>query len=380
MPPCPCSIWTDDTIPPQTAVGENLAVELGVKFRSDLDGNITGIRFYKGIGNDGPHWGHLWSNDGSLLARALFTNETQQGWQQVHFPVPVPIQAGVTYIASYHTPSGHYARKIPGFNTGIDNWPLRALEDGEDGKNGVYKYTTLPGAFPSNSYLASNYWVDILFDIKPQTRAIDGSLADFSTGTDNTCYAANSSIDGGESGELALSPLMGEEFSDDLLPAGWSSTPWQSGGTSIVTDGALLINGELAGTDNYHDPGRSLEFEATFKPDPFQDIGYGQTLGSENESWALFSTYDGSGVLYARTNNSGIQTNKPLNGNWLDAPHRYRIDWHADSVVYYIDGQIVHSESATINGVMRPVVSDSDVYIADLKVDWISHEPIFGQL
>ena len=37
------------------------AVELGVKFRSDVAGYITGIRFYKGAGNTGTHVGHLWT-------------------------------------------------------------------------------------------------------------------------------------------------------------------------------------------------------------------------------------------------------------------------------------------------------------------------------
>jgi hypothetical protein len=34
-------------------------VELGVKFTSDVDGQVTGIRFYKGSGNSGTHVGNL---------------------------------------------------------------------------------------------------------------------------------------------------------------------------------------------------------------------------------------------------------------------------------------------------------------------------------
>ena len=48
------------------------AYELGVKFRSDVDGFITGIRFYKGAGNTGTHLGHLWSATGTLLGTATF--------------------------------------------------------------------------------------------------------------------------------------------------------------------------------------------------------------------------------------------------------------------------------------------------------------------
>ena len=39
--------------------------------------------------------------------------------------------------------------------------PLQALPDGADGGNGVYVYGNT--AFPSNTYQASNYWVDIVF-------------------------------------------------------------------------------------------------------------------------------------------------------------------------------------------------------------------------
>jgi hypothetical protein len=35
-------------------------------------GYITGLRFYKGSLNTGPHIGHLWSATGALLAEATF--------------------------------------------------------------------------------------------------------------------------------------------------------------------------------------------------------------------------------------------------------------------------------------------------------------------
>ena len=65
------------------------AVNLGVKFQSDVAGYITGIRFYKGPSNTGTHVGHLWTASGALLATATFTNETASGWQQVNFANPV---------------------------------------------------------------------------------------------------------------------------------------------------------------------------------------------------------------------------------------------------------------------------------------------------
>ena len=92
---CPCSIWTPDTVPTflinnaedSRAVTEG--VELGVRFRSDLSGSITAIRFYKGPANTGTHTGHLWTNTGTLLASVTFAGETASGWQQVTLPTPV---------------------------------------------------------------------------------------------------------------------------------------------------------------------------------------------------------------------------------------------------------------------------------------------------
>src|SRR5258708_40104624 len=48
------------------------------------------------------------------------------------------------------------------FSTGVDNEPLRALADGEDGHNGVYNYGS-SSSFPTQSFNASNYWVDVVF-------------------------------------------------------------------------------------------------------------------------------------------------------------------------------------------------------------------------
>ncbi|MCA1466256.1 DUF4082 domain-containing protein, partial [Bradyrhizobium sp. NBAIM18] len=78
-------------------------VEVGVKFTASVNGTITGLRFYKGSLNTGPHIADLWSSTGTLLATATFTNETASGWQQVNFSTPVAITAGTTYVASYHT-------------------------------------------------------------------------------------------------------------------------------------------------------------------------------------------------------------------------------------------------------------------------------------
>ena len=80
-----------------------------MKFQSDIAGTVTGVRFYKGVGNTGTHTGNLWTADGTLLSSVVFTNETASGWQEMSFAGPVVIAADTTYVVSYYAPDGHYA-------------------------------------------------------------------------------------------------------------------------------------------------------------------------------------------------------------------------------------------------------------------------------
>ncbi|HEX2272735.1 MAG TPA: DUF4082 domain-containing protein, partial [Acidimicrobiales bacterium] len=68
---CPCSIWPASARP-ESIIVTGGPLELGVKFRSDVAGTVTGGRFYKGAGDAGTHVGNLWSASGTLLASATF--------------------------------------------------------------------------------------------------------------------------------------------------------------------------------------------------------------------------------------------------------------------------------------------------------------------
>jgi len=161
-PVCPCTLWNASATPSVIAASDPSAVELGVRFRADQSGLITGIRFYKAATNTGTHVGNLWTNAGTLLATATFTSETASGWQQVNFATPVSISANTTYVASYHTNTGNYSVNGAYFaSAGVDNAPLHGLATGIDGANGVYSYGG--GGFPTQTFNATNYWVDVAF-------------------------------------------------------------------------------------------------------------------------------------------------------------------------------------------------------------------------
>ena len=201
------------------------AIELGVKFRTSVGGTITGLRFYKSSTNTGTHIGQLWSSTGTLLGQATFTNETSSGWQQVNLANPVAISAGVTYIAAYHSSSGNYSTTSNYFSTTVANGTLKNLANGEDGPNGLYRYTSSP-AFPTNSYSGSNYWVDVVFT------ANDGS--------DGTAPAVVSVSPVNNAMGVSTSASVTAVFSESLSPSS------VTGSTVFLRAGATTVPATLS--------------------------------------------------------------------------------------------------------------------------------------
>ena len=161
------SLFASSATPSTVTVNDPNPVELGMKFRADVAGTISGIRFYKGPQNTGTHIGSLWSATGTRLATVTFTNETASGWQTATLSQPVAIQPNNTYVVSYHS-NGRYSANGNFFSTEVANGQLHALASGASGGNGVYAYGSA-SAFPTSSFNASNYWVDVVFN--PQLAA-----------------------------------------------------------------------------------------------------------------------------------------------------------------------------------------------------------------
>ena len=154
------TIWPSTIVPATIDSGSSGPVELGVSFKADTRGTITGIRFYKSAANTGIHVGHLWSRTGALLATVTFTGETASGWQQGNFSTPVTITANTVYVASYQSTIGHWSVNWNYFATsGVNNPPLHALQNGSGAPDGVWGSA---GAFPAHTN-SSNYWVDVVF-------------------------------------------------------------------------------------------------------------------------------------------------------------------------------------------------------------------------
>ncbi|MFC0629157.1 DUF4082 domain-containing protein [Kribbella deserti] len=151
----PRSIWPDEAGPAVESYTQAGAVELGVKFRSDRDGLVRGIRFFKGPKDTATHTGTLWSPAGAVLATGTFTNESPAGWQELRFGTPVRISANTTYTASRKSPNGTY-----GYN--YDYFAGREAHNGVlHGSMGVFGQGA---GMPTESFRATNYWTDVVFE------------------------------------------------------------------------------------------------------------------------------------------------------------------------------------------------------------------------
>ena len=188
-------IWDNSAQPAVLQDPDVGSIELGMKFQSAVAGNIMGIRFYRGLTNAGPHTGSLWTGAGTLLASVTFMNETASGWQYQALTNPVAINSNTTYVVSYHAPAGRYSVNSHYFAQSATNYPLRALADGENGGNGLYRYGT--SAFPNLTYNSENYWVDVAF--RPGALALAITTSSLPGGTISASYSTTLTAIGGTS-------------------------------------------------------------------------------------------------------------------------------------------------------------------------------------
>ena len=263
---CPCSIWASSATPATPSDSDTSAVELGVKFRSDVDGQVTALRFYKGTGNTGTHIGHLWNTAGTALATATFTSESATGWQQVNLTTPVAVAANTTYVASYYAPNGRYAADNNTFaSAGVDNAPLHALADGTDGGNGVYRYGT-GGGFPTSTFGSTNYWVDVVFQ---------------PSGPDTTPPTVTSTVPTSGATGVATTAPVSAKFSESVQPSTVQMALTATGGSAV------------SGTTSYD----SASTTATFTPGAALAASTGYTMtvsGAADSSGNIMSPFSWS--------------------------------------------------------------------------------------
>jgi hypothetical protein len=157
-------------------------LELGVKFQTAQQVQITGVRIYRV--DTGAVTGSLWTAGGALLAHGKFSAASGHGWQDMSFADPVTIRPGETYVASYFTPSTRYAFRY-GYlsSTALTVGPITALRSVDDSPNGVHCYDDQRcGFFPVHGYQDSTYWVTPLWRV-PAAGPVPGPVPTSRGGT-----------------------------------------------------------------------------------------------------------------------------------------------------------------------------------------------------
>jgi phosphodiesterase/alkaline phosphatase D-like protein len=323
---CPCSVWPVTTTPAVASTTDSNPIEVGMRFRATQNGVITGLRFYKGAANTGTHVGHLWTNTGTLLATATFVDETASGWQEVMFASPVAIVANTTYVASYFAPVGRYAQNLDGLAATVSAPPLQALGNGVDGANGVYFYGS-SGGFPTSSFQASNYWVDVLFieDVTPPviTAVVATPALNSSTVTWTTNEAADGQVEYGTSPSFGtLSTLV----------------------TALTTPHSITLTGLTANTTYYfrvrsRDAAGNLatSTSSTFEtlapdttPPVITAVVATPTVNSATVTWTTNEAADGQ-VEYAATLPGEVSTLVTA----LTTPHSITLTGLTPNTTYY---------------------------------------------
>ena len=199
-----------------------------------------------------------------------------------------------------------------------------------------------------------------------QPEVEDTTVADFSAGSGT----GTSVVQTGD-GALVLGQAEVYDFGSGPLPATLTEGPaWTAGSSATVTGGALHVDGTRVRTSATYGIGSSVEFVATFGSAPFQHLGFGTDF--DVQPWAFFSTNNTNTTLYARTKTTSGTTDTPLvpvGGPLLGVPHRYRIEWGASDVRFFIDGQLVQTHAAAISTPMQAAASDFNTGAPSLSVD-----------
>lgn len=222
--PTTYSFFGSSTPATAAATDDSSAVELGMSFSSSQAGTVTAIRFYKGATNTGTHTGSIWDASGNRLATVTFTGETASGWQTAQLSTPLALTAGTTYVVSYLAPKGNYSYTTNDFATAKTAGPLTAGTTA----NGRYFYGSA-GGFPTYTYNATNYFVDLVF--APASGGASGSggstgTTGGSTGTTGGSTGSGSGTGSGTGTGGTTTPASTTLFSDASVPA---STTWPDG-------------------------------------------------------------------------------------------------------------------------------------------------------
>jgi hypothetical protein len=386
------TIWPSTAVPSVLADSDTVGVELGVKFKADASGTVSAIRYYKSTSNSGTHVGSLWTAGGAKLATATFTNETASGWQQVNLPVPVTVNAGATYVASYYAPAGRYSANTGYFSSrGADNGVLHALA----GANGVYRYG--PSGFPTSTYQSTNYWVDVVFtSSSTATTAAPAPTTTVAPATTSTTRAPTTTTVAPATTTTTRAPAPTTTTTvapPPPVPTGWpgagntgvpAGTPMTvvNGNLTVSTPGAVVEGKDVVGCVDVTANNVTLRKIRVRNcgREPMVSVGYGRSGiliedseldGGNLNGLASAVGYEGYTIRRSNVHNIGkglhMTNNVTIEDNWIHDLYE-TADSHNDDVVTNGGSNFVvrhntlendHTQTATVAlyGDFAPVVN-----------------------
>lgn len=238
------SIFTSETPVVTDASDAAPGLTLGTLFQSDIDGAISGIRWYypatlPGTAVVGLLYSYTDESTGTELARATFSSPSAGAWNTVTFSSPVAITASTKYVACVLTLDRYVATSALFASSGITNGHLTAIaNDDLSTTNGKF-HVGSSAAYPEQHFGASCYFVDVLFDLNAATNAPAGAAT--ATGAANDATAAVAPGAGAATATGTANPAT-------AAVAATSTAATGTGTAHAVTAAASVNSGAASGT------------------------------------------------------------------------------------------------------------------------------------
>jgi rhamnogalacturonyl hydrolase YesR len=314
------SLWTTSTVPANTTGNDSSSVELGLRFSSNVAGSVTGARIYCASNSSGTHTVHLWNSTGTSLGTA--TLPACSGWTAVNFASSIAVTAGSTYTISYHTTE--YPWNTEFFTAAVTNGNnLTAPANA-----GVYGYGSSP-AYPSSTWEATNYWVDVLFTpaTATPTYTISGTISGIGSATVALSGAASASSVASSAGTYSFTGLANSSYTVTPSLTGYTFSPTSR---SVTVSSANVTVPVFTATAVVTTP--TFTISGTISPSP---AGSGTTV-----------TLSGAASATTTANSSGNYTFTGLaNGSYTVTP--------SESGYTFTPG----SQTVTLNGADLPGIN-----------------------
>ena len=184
---CPCSLWGNSVTPGTPDAGDTSPVEVGVKFRTDIFGAVTRHPLLQGRGQHrhplgqpvdrrrpAPRAGDVQRRDGLRLAvghvRRARHGPAEHDLRRLVLRAQRALRGDVRVLLPRARRPARTAAAT------ADAPPVHAVRNSGTTVNGLYGYGS-SSVFPTASYKASNYWVDVMFAPTPAPGQVTGVTA-----------------------------------------------------------------------------------------------------------------------------------------------------------------------------------------------------------